>query len=248
MSSPLRRDMTYSFGGPLTPAVKYLIIANVAAFVLQKIAPVFTREWFALYPPAVKESFLVWQLATYLFMHGGLLHLGFNMLALFLFGCELERMWRTPYFFRFYFACGIGAGLFALLPVPWFENAYHVGASGAIYGLLMAYGLYFPNRVIYMNVLLIFFFPIQVKYFVAIIGIIAFLGSVAATGEGVSHIGHLGGLVVGYLYLRLGLGRIQLRFGLRDAYRRWRMKRLRKKFEQYYQKRSGGGGPQYTVH
>jgi membrane associated rhomboid family serine protease len=87
-----------------------------------------------------------------------------------------------------------------------------------------------------------------VKYFVAIIGIIAFLGSVAATGEGVSHIGHLGGLVVGYLYLRLGLGRIQLRFGLKDAYRRWRMRRLRKKFEQYYQKRSGGGGPQYTVH
>ena len=194
-----------------------------------------------------KESFLVWQLATYLFMHGGLLHLGFNMLALFMFGCELERMWRTPYFIRFYFACGIGAGLFVLLPIDAFSNVPHLGASGAIYGILMAYGLYFPNRIIYMNVLLIFFFPVQVKYVVAFMGIIAFLGSFYLSGEGVSHIGHLGGLVVGYLYLRLGLGRLQLRFGLRDAYRRWRMKRLRKKFEQYYQKR-GGGGPQYTVH
>lgn len=249
MSHPLRRQVSYSFGGPLTPAVKYIIVATTVVFLLQVLFPQLTPA-LALKPWAVVASFHVWELLTYLLVHGTVSHLFFNMLFLFMFGCELERMWGGTLFVRFYVACGVGAGLFALLPIPEFYGAAHIGASGAVYGVLMAYGLYFPNRIIYFMMM----FPIQVKYFVAISGILVFLNSVQAAvqgGSGVSHIAHLGGLVAGYLYLKLGLGRVrlQLGFGLKEAYRRWRMKRLRKKFEQYYQKRGGGGGgPQYTVH
>jgi len=249
MGTPYRGTTTWSFGGPLTPGVKYLLISTIGVFVLQQLfAPVTT--WFRLDPAQVLGSFYVWQLVTYLFLHGGLFHVLINMLILFMFGCEMERLWGTRFFLRYYFICGIGAGLFALLtPDP------VVGASGAIYGLLVAFAMYFPTRVIYMNIFFIFFFPIQAKYFVIIMGLISFLSSLGG-GSGVSHLAHLGGLAVGYLYLRWGgvrsgarrsAGRSSPGGFLQDSYRRWRMKRLRKKFEQYYQKR-GGGGPRYTIH
>ncbi|MGH9460869.1 MAG: rhomboid family intramembrane serine protease [Vicinamibacteria bacterium] len=252
MSSPYRTGTaTWSFGGPLTPGVKYLLISTIGAYVLQLLYPPFTA-WFRLDPSQVLGSFHVWRLVTYVFLHGGLFHVLINMLILFMFGCEMERMWGTRFFLRYYFLCGVGAGLFALLtPYP------VVGASGAIYGLLVAFAMHFPTRVIYMNVFFIFFFPIQAKYFVIIMGLISFLSSIGGA-SGVSHLAHLGGLVVGYLYLRLGGVRSARRAGassgspggfVQDTYRRWRMKRLRKKFEQYYQKRSGGGnGPRYTIH
>ena len=244
MSHPLRREVIWSFGGPLTPAVKYLIISTVGVFLLQLFWGETLARWLALLPPLVVRL-QVWRLVTYLFLHGDPLHILFNMLFLFMFGCEMERVWGSRSFLRFYLACGIGAGLFTLLPIPAFYNAAHIGASGAIYGVLMAYGMYFPYR----TILFMLMFPIQVRYFMIITGLMVVYASVGAASSGVSHIAHLGGLVVGYLYLKLGLGRVQVRFGLRDAYRRWRLKRLRKKFEQYYQKRSGGGdGPQYTVH
>ena len=236
---------TWSFGGPLTPAVKYLLISNVLIYVLQQLYEPITT-WFWLDPSQVLGSFYVWQLVTYMFLHGGLFHLLINMLILFMFGGEMERLWGTPFFLRYYFITGIGAGLFALAagyPV--------VGASGAIYGLLVAFAMYFPNRVVYMNVFFIFFFPIQAKYFVIIMGLVSFLSSLGG-GSGTSHLAHLGGLVVGYLYLRWGGVRSGSGIGIKtgggfiqDSYRRWRMKRLRKKFEQYYEKR-GGGGP--TIH
>ena len=252
MSSPYRTGTaTWSFGGPLTPGVKYLLISTIGVYVLQQLYPPITT-WFRLDPSQVLGSFHVWRLVTYVFLHGGLFHVLINMLILFMFGCEMERMWGTRFFLRYYFLCGVGAGLFALLtPYP------VVGASGAIYGLLVAFAMYFPTRVIYMNVFFIFFFPIQAKYFVIIMGLISFLSSIGGA-SGVSHLAHLGGLVVGYLYLRLGGVRSARRAGagsggpggfVQDTYRRWRMKRLRKKFEQYSQKRSGGGdGPRYTVH
>jgi len=166
----------------------------------------------------------------------------------------LSRCGPPPLRRRLFFRHLFGAGLFALLtPDP------VVGASGAIYGLLVAFAMYFPTRVIYMNIFFIFFFPIQAKYFVIIMGLISFLSSLGG-GSGVSHLAHLGGLAVGYLYLRWGgvrsgarssagrssAGRSSPGGFLQDSYRRWRMKRLRKKFEEYYQKR--GGGPRYTIH
>lgn len=253
MAHPYRTGTTtWSFGGPLTPGVKYLLISTIGVFVLQLLFPPIT-SWFRLDPSQVLGSFFIWQLVTYLFLHGGLFHVLINMLILFMFGCEMERTWGTRFFLQYYFICGIGAGIFAL-----FAGYPVVGASGAIYGLLVAFAMYFPTRVIYMNVFFIFFFPIQAKYFVIIMGLISFLSSLGGA-SGVSHLAHLGGLVVGYLYLRMGGVRGGRRttasFGgpagfVQDTYRRWRMKRLRKKFEDYYNKRSGGGGngPRYTVH
>ena len=240
---------SWSFGGPLTTGVKYLLLANIGIYVLQLIfAPTFTN-WFRLDPSQVIGGFQVWRLFTYVFLHdpNGLFHILINMLILFMFGGEMERLWGTRFFLRYYFICGAGGGLFALAagyPV--------IGASGAIYGLLVAFAMYFPTRVVYMNIFFIFFFPIQAKYFVIIMGLISFFSSFLG-GQGVSHLAHLGGIVAGYLYLRWGgvrsgsgIGKERVGGFIQDSYRRWRMKRLRKKFEQYYEKRGGGGGP--TIH
>ena len=146
-----------SFGpGPLSPALKALIGANVLLFVLQ----LFTDRYgwgltwlLGLRPADVLGSFRVWELATYMFLHAGVFHILFNMLALWMFGTELERIWGTPYFLKFYAVTGVGAGaltvLFSLLPFGFARDLHYsviIGASGAIYGLLLAYGLYFPDR------------------------------------------------------------------------------------------------------
>ena len=126
------------------------------------------------------------------------------MLALWMFGTELERLWGTRYFLKFYFVTGVGAGvltvLFSLLPFGFAQQLYYsnvIGASGAIYGLLLAYGLYFPDRPIYMY----FVFPVPAKVFVAIMGAIAFVSSLSETG-GTANATHLGGLIVGFLFLK----------------------------------------------
>lgn len=237
--SPYRRQVSISFGGPLTTGVKYIIIATVGVFFLQLLFPGLT-SFLALYPPAVVPGLQVWRLVTWLFAHGGLMHILFNMLFLFMFGCQLERLWGRQAFVQYYFACGIGAGLFTFLPLADFYNVSHIGASGAIYGVLLAYGLVFPRNVIYFMLV----FPIEARYFVIILGLIAFYGSLGAGGSGISHAAHLGGLVVGYAYLRwAGVGRRRasggdLLMSLRQAYHRWRLQRLRKKFEKYYEERT----------
>ena len=204
---------SFSFGpGPISTALKALIGVNVVMFVVQVALPI-TTELFGLHPAwiiharstvAPEHSLWVWQVATYMFLHGGIFHIVFNMLALWMFGAELERMWGTRYFLKFYLATGIGAGvltvLFSLLPLGFarqLQYANVIGASGAIYGLLLAYALYFPERPIYMY----FVFPIPAKIFVAIMGGIAFLSSLREAG-GVANATHLGGLLVGYVFLK----------------------------------------------
>src|SRR3954469_6184419 len=143
---------SFSFGpGPVSSALRALIIANVVVFFAQAVMPQLT-DLFGLRPYLVVHGWL-WQLGTYMFLHGSLFHILFNMLALWMFGAELERMWGTRYFLKFYFATGIGAGLltvvFSFLPFDASRQIYAsnvIGASGAIYGLLLAYGLYFPDR------------------------------------------------------------------------------------------------------
>jgi membrane associated rhomboid family serine protease len=155
------------------------------------------------------------------------------MLSLWMFGTELERTWGTRFFTKYYFVTGIGAAFTTLLLAMWMDDIYYtvtVGASGAIYGLLLAYGLSFPNRPIYLY----FVFPIPAKYFVMIIGAIAFLSSLGGPGSGVAHAAHLGGLVVGYLYLK-GL-RARPLDELKYRWLRWRMGRARSRFDVY----SGG--------
>jgi len=186
-SSPYASSM--SFGpGPLSPAMMALIGANVVLFILQLLTQQYswglTRN-LGLLPADVIGSFRVWQLGTYMFLHAGVFHILFNMLALWMFGTELERIWGTRYFLKFYFVTGIGAGvltvLFSLLPFAFAQQLEHsivVGASGAIYGLLLAYGMYFPNRPIYMYLV----FPIPARYFVMIMGALAFYSSIAERG------------------------------------------------------------------
>jgi membrane associated rhomboid family serine protease len=228
---------SFSFGpGPLSTALKGLIGANVAMFVLTTFVPALIPV-LGLIPSAVVHQFRIWQLASYMFLHGGLFHILFNMLALWMFGAELERIWGTREFLKFYFITGVGAGAltvaFSLLPFGFAEQLQYViviGASGAIYALLLAYALYFPDRPIYMY----FVFPIPAKIFVLIMGAIAFYSSMAESGGGIANATHLGGLVIGYLYLKRG--RIHPGSELKYRYLKWKINRVRKKFDVY----SGG--------
>lgn len=233
--SPSRYTSSFSFGpGPVSPALKALIGANVVVFLAQIFFPVLTPV-LGLRPVFVLRGW-AWQLGTYMFLHGGLFHILFNMLALWMFGAELERIWGTRYFLKFYFVTGIGAGaltvLFSLLPFGFAEQLQYsviIGASGAIYGLLLAYALYFPDRPIYMY----FVFPIPAKVFVAIMGAIAFVSSLSDAG-GVANATHLGGLLVAYLFLKGA--RIHPVLELKYRYNKWKLNRVRRKFDVY----SGG--------
>jgi rhomboid family protein len=231
----------YSFGpGRLTPAVKAIMIANVAVFVLTFFARNDVVRLLGLRPDAVFPGFAIWQLATYMFVHASVSHIFFNMLTLWFVGVELERMWGTRYFTKFYFSAGIGAGLtqFLLAKLPFAFAAEFapptVGASGAIYGLLMAFALYFPTRMF----LVFFIFPVQARYFVMILGGLSLLFSLGG-GSGIAHTAHLGGLISGYLYLKGK--RLNIISEIQYRYLKWRINRMRKKFDVY----SGGRRDDY---
>jgi membrane associated rhomboid family serine protease len=234
---PAASSFSYSFGpGPLTPAIKALVAVNVAAFLLSLAVPAITLQ-LGLRPADVVESFSLWQPVTYMFLHGGIFHILFNMLALWMFGVELERMWGTRFFTKFYFVAGAGAAvttlLLAFLPFGFARELYYsltIGASGAVYGILLAYARYFPHREIYLY----FIFPIPAKYFVMIVGAISLLSSIGA-GGGVAHATHLGGLVAAYLYLKGG-GSTHFLSEIKYRYLKWRINRMRRRFDVY----SGG--------
>ena len=214
--------------------MKILLIANVALFVLNMIVGDIMTIRLGLSPQSVFEQFAVWQPITYMFLHStrGLGHILFNMLALWMFGTELERTWGTRFFTKYYFVTGVGAGLFSLVVSLWVDGIYYsttVGASGAIYGLLVAYAIYFPHRTIFLII-----FPLPARVFVIIAGALAFMNSVASPGRGVAHTAHLAGLVIGYLYLK-GL-RLRPLDEIKYRYFRWKMGRARSRFDVY----SGG--------
>jgi len=234
--------------------VKWLLIVNIALFVLYFLAAHSGYQslfWpFGLTPRWVVEGLAVWQLVSYLFLHDpyGFTHILFNMLALWMFGKDLEMTWGTKRFLQFYFVCGIGAGLCVVALNAAFGNmdSRTIGASGAIYGLLLAFGMLFPDT----TVLFSFLFPIKAKYFVMIIGAIAFLSTFgsSATGGGVSHIAHLGGMVWGYLYLKSGYLKLDL-FGMAQRrYQQWKLDRAKRKFKVYLRKRDSGSDRNRWVH
>jgi membrane associated rhomboid family serine protease len=201
------------------PVIKWLLISNVALWLLvDVILRVFSfdgvsiggergflTQALALWP--MGEGFWPWQLLTYMFMHGGLWHLLFNMLALWMFGLELEHTWGSRRFLTFYLVCGIGAGISNLLVTPLLgQAAPTVGASGAVFGVLIAFGMLFPDRPIYVYFLL----PVRAKYFIAAyIGMELFYG-ITGTTDGVAHIAHLGGAAVGLVYTLALRGTITL--------------------------------------
>jgi rhomboid family protein len=225
----------YSIGpGGITPAVKILIVTNVVLFALNMIVGDVMTLSLGLTPRAVFEQFALWQPLTYMFLHstGGVGHILFNMLALWMIGTDLERTWGTRFFVKYYFVTGIGAGAASLLLSIFSETVYYspmVGASGAIYGLLLAYAMYFPNRM-----LVLFIFPVPARIAVTILGAIAFVSSMGGPGGGVAHSAHLGGLIVGYLYLKSLRARPMDE--LKYRYLKWKMGRARSKFDVY----SGG--------
>jgi len=212
-------------GPKLTPMVKYLVIACVATFLLQWLgAGREMVEIFGLTPYHVLSKLFLWQIGTYLFLHGGFGHLFWNMFALWMFGCELERYWGSKEFLKFFLITGMGAGVLSIVVQP-FSEIPTIGASGAIYGILMAFGLMFPERLVYLY----FLFPVKVKYFVAVVGGLAFFSALSSPGGPIAHMAHLGGMVFAFLYLKGLLSPS----GVRQVYFRWKLKRMRKRFKVY---------------
>src|SRR2546422_5522005 len=214
----------------VTPAVKFLLVINIAVFLIVNVA-VYSLQPFlesqivtylGLVPYLVWRNFYLWQLFTYQFLHGGLLHILFNMFALWMFGCTLERRWGSEFFLKYYFVSVIGGGILNVLLMPG-QTAPSIGASAGVYGILLAYGLIYPNRIVYFY----FLFPIKMKYFVWIIGGIAFYSSVTPGQGGIAHLAHLGGMVFGYLYLRGGNPWERLKLYLDQR----RLARLKRRFQ-----------------
>lgn len=207
------RSTNFRIGGFFTPVVKKLMIINGAVFLLQQImgyiAPGFIEHTFGLNHQGLVFEFKLWQVFTYMFLHGGWMHIIFNLLGLWMFAGELELLWGGRQFLRYYLITGTGAGIFIALmnyfiASTYGENAlmpYHpttIGASGAIYGILLAYGLIWPNR----EVLLYFIVPVKMKYLLLFYGLFEFFGTISMNTAGnVSHIGHLGGLFTGFIYI-----------------------------------------------
>lgn len=244
--------MSLSFP-PFTPAVKQLLIANGAVFLLMAllsyVAPrteAICQALFQLCPENVIHGW-IWQLATYLFLHAGLWHILFNMLALWMFGAQLETDWGYNLFMQFYFFCGIGAALVTvavsftgiLQASPYTAT---VGASGAIFGLLLAFGILHGDSEI-----MLFPIPFLMKARYFIIGLICIeifltLSAARQPGESTAYMAHLGGLLFGYIWLkfvpRRGFGFLSSEkfYGLRNSYYRWKRKRAARKFEVYMRK------------
>jgi len=200
----------------LPPVTKALLIANGIAFVLQWLLGNATFEPFMLWPLgdttfdpfAPAQNFLPWQLVTYSFLHGNLMHLLFNMLALLMFGAPLEYTWGNKRFATYYFTCVVGAGLCQLVVASWAlsqgEGAYPtVGASGGVFGLLLAYGMLFPHQRV---MLLIPPIPMKARTLVIVYGAIELLLGVTGTQPGVAHFAHLAGMLFGWLLIRYWRG------------------------------------------
>lgn len=191
------RDYGGGFGGMLSPGVKGLLIANAIAYLLQTFYNDIMIGLLGLTPELFWSELAIWQPVTYMFLHGGLMHLAFNMIALWMFGGALESYWGTNFFLRYYFITGIGAGLCNALLTPG-SQAVIIGASGAVYGLLAAYGILFPNSLIFIWGLV----PLRAKYLVIIFGGIEFVATLRPGTSPVAHLVHLGGMVIGIIYLR----------------------------------------------
>jgi membrane associated rhomboid family serine protease len=231
---------SYLDSGGLPPAIKWLLTANVGIFLLTFFLG--TPRSLELRPVDVVFHFYLWQLVTYMFLHGGIFHIAFNMFALWVFGVPLEQTLGTRRFLNFYFFCGIGAGVCVVLGsylIPFGNPAIPtIGSSGAIYGVLMASAVLWPDQII----LMFFLFPIKMRYYVMVVGAIAFLGTFTPS-SGVSDVAHLSGLGFGFLYLKMRRVR-GFRFDplamARERYKAWKLARAKKRFQVYLKKQGPG--------
>lgn len=229
-----------SWGYRPTPVVKQLLILNTAIFIALALLSIFAPDLakatvvlFGVVPVDTVFSLRLWQPLTYLFLHSGFWHLFFNMFALWMFGTPLERDWGGRRFLRYYLLTGIGAGVLNVaVSLIWGGPAATIptiGASGAIYGLLLAFGLLYPRQPIFIW----FVLPVPAWIFVAIYGGITLLSALQGPGSGISHISHLGGMIFGLVYLRGGW----LYYRTRRGYNEWRLRQAREKFEVYMQEK-----------
>ncbi|SRR6266567_1034953 len=239
-------QVVYSFFPPLTRMVKTLVIITSGVFLLTYVLgslPSATMQYYcwvmpvsllSLRPYMVLHRFFIWEPFTYLFLHGGWFHIIFNLFALWMFGSDLERTWGANKFARYYFLTGVGAGVLDVLLRPSSPTPV-IGCSGAIYGILLAYGVLFPERPVYLWMII----PIKAKWFVVLMGGLEFWAEVTGGAPGVSHLAHLGGMLIGFLYLR-GRG-LTNRFELR--FHDWRRARLRRRFESYMRRQEKKDDP-----
>ena len=188
---------------PMPPVTQTLLLINVAAFCIDYfLGPWFTRA-FALWP--LGSGFLPWQVVSYSFLHGDIFHLFFNMLGLWMFGSDLERLWGPKRYLQFYFASVLTAAITQLIFAALTDASYPtVGASGGLFGLLLAFGMMFPNRIIMPLFPPI---PMKAKIFVAIFGGLELFLGVTGTQQGVAHFAHLGSMLGGFLMIRYWQGR-----------------------------------------
>ncbi len=249
---------------PFTYAVKWLVIINSGIYVLMLLIHGLRPELAgdilracALIPVSVVQHGYIWQLVTYSFFHGGLFHLLFNMLTLWMFGSQFEMDWGRKHFLEYYFWCVLGAAVTSIFvgytamavqsayPAPLFENIAGlvrtgtIGASGGIFGILIAYGLIYGER----EILLWFFLPIKAKYLIAGFIFIALVGALGDAG-GVANFAHLGGAFFGWLYLKyiprrgLGFASSERYYGIRNWWIKQRRRRAARKFEVYMRDRN----------
>ena len=208
-----------------TNAIKVLVSVNFGIFVLQTLsnAEGLFFPLFGLVPRMVWSELMIWQPFTYLFFHGGIWHVLINMFVLWMFGSELERLWGKSHFLKFYFVTGVGSGLLTML-FSLQSMTPIVGASGAVYGVLLAYGFTYPNRQIYLYGII----PIKSIWFVIGIGMIAFMSSFNNISQ-VSHITHLSGMLIGYLMLKRPVEWRSLWFSIRKRTLEYRVVQEEKK-------------------
>lgn len=242
-----------------TPVVRWLLIANVAAFLIQMIADTFfgahLLEAFALIPQHVFEQHTYWQFFTYMFMHAELFHILFNMLILWMIGSELEAHWGPKFFTKYYLICGVAAGMFYMAVQLFFKGSAAslipmVGSSGAVYGLLVAYGILYSDRMLAFMMV----FPMKAKHFVMVLAAIEFVSTVFYSRNGVANAAHLGGMIVGFVYLYLSAW-FRIRAREKKSGRKTKMKRghlrlvvnneLMKEFESEDEEDTDGDGTTY---
>lgn len=249
------RGRTFSLSlPPFTKAVKWLVLINAAVFLVFSLLQAFTRDFaqvaflvLSLVPQWVMHG-AVWQVISYSFLHVGIFHILFNMLALWMFGAQLEMDWGSRKFLEFYFFCVAGAALMTIAVsytglggVTPTTNT--VGASGGVLGILMAFGLVYGDQEI-----MLFPIPLSIraKYFVAGLVFIELISAINAAGPGrgqdIAYVAHLGGLLFGFLYVKflprrgLSFGATEQYFSVRNNYYRWKRRRAARKFEVYMRK------------
>lgn len=197
------------------PVIKNLLILNGLFFMAQLVPTTASllTYWLALWPLDVPRgpgfpSFWPWQLVSYAFLHGGFGHLFFNMFALWMFGVQIENTWGSRRFAIFYFVCVIGAAVLQLIVATMDPRIYPtVGASGGVFGILLAFGMMFPEQPIYIY----FLFPIKAKWFVIGYGLIELFAGVTGTQSGVAHFAHLGGMLFGFILIQYWRGRLPIK-------------------------------------